>query len=160
MTYMDNETISLFQDNHTHATETSRIGAEGESLARIYLERHRYRLVMANFKIPVGRNTRGAIVTGEIDLIAYDQDTLCFIEVKTRTSDDFATPESAVDLRKQRQIIRTARKYKKLFHLDNAKVRYDVIAIVLKKGERPKIDLIKDYFREENFRKKFREDYF
>lgn len=115
---------------------------------------------MANFKIPVGRNTRGAVVTGEIDLIAYDEDTLCFVEVKTRSSDDFASPQSAVDLRKQRQIIRTARKYKKLFHLDGAKIRYDVVAIIIKKGERPKIELIKDYFREENFRKRFREDYF
>ena len=157
---METESLSLFQDKHSEATPTSKIGAEGESLARNYLERQKYRIVLANFKIPVGRNMRSAVVTGEIDLVAYDEDTLCFVEVKTRSSDDFASPQSAVDLRKQRQIIRTARKYKKLFHLENVKIRYDVVAIVIKKGERPKIELIKDYFREENFRKQFREDYF
>jgi putative endonuclease len=101
----------------------------------------------------VGRNTRGAIVTGEIDLIAYDADRLCFIEVKTRSSDDFASPLAAVDLRKQRQIIRAARMYRKIFHLPKAKIRYDVVSIVLPAGERPRVELFKNYFREDKFRK-------
>ena len=45
----------------------------------------------------------------EIDLVAYDGPTVCFVEVKTRASDRFAAPEANVDLRKQRQVTRAAR---------------------------------------------------
>ena len=95
------------------------------------------------------------MVTGEIDLIALDADVLCFVEVKTRSSNDFASPLAAVDLRKQRQIIRTARMYRKIFRLQSIKFRYDVISIVLPENERPTIGLFKDYFNEAKFRKSF-----
>src|SRR5258706_8208938 len=99
-------------------------GDHGETLAARFLERKGYRLVVANFKVPVGRNSRGVQVTGEIDLIALDGDTLCFIEVKARHSDDFAPVITAVDRRKQRQIIRTARVYRRIFGGDEIKYRY------------------------------------
>src|ERR1044072_1625563 len=101
----------------------SSLGQLGESYAAAYLDQLGYRLaaadlthlgyalVPANFILPVGRNRRGAIVNAEIDLIAYDGDTLCFIEVKTRSSDWFAPPEVNVELRKRRQITRAARVY-------------------------------------------------
>src|SRR4051812_3672301 len=63
------------------------LGMRGEALAALHLERAGYRLVAANFTVPVGRNRRGAVVHAEIDLIAYDGPVLCFIEVKTRASD-------------------------------------------------------------------------
>lgn len=149
------ETFSIIQDKQSGARTTSEVGARGENLAAGFLIKNGYRLVLSNFKVPVGRNTRGAIVTGEIDLIAYDADRLCFIEVKTRSSDDFASPLAAVDLRKQRQIVRAARMYRKIFHLPKAKVRYDVISIVLPENERPRIELFKNYFSEAKFRKNF-----
>src|SRR5215213_9651108 len=58
------------------------LGNLGESYAAAYLDQLGYRLVAANFTLPVGRNLRGAIINAEIDLIAYDGDILCFIEVK------------------------------------------------------------------------------
>ena len=149
------ENFSITQDIQTAVLATSEIGTRGELLAARFLIKKGYRLVLSNFKVPVGRNIRGAIVTGEIDLIAYDEDKLCFIEVKTRSSDEFASPLAAVDLRKQRQIIRTARMYRKIFHLPKAKIRYDVISIVLPEDERPQIELFKNYFREDKFRKNF-----
>ena len=82
------------------------LGKLGEQYAAAYLEQIGYRLVAANFTLPVGRNLRGAVVNAELDLIAYDQNTLCFIEVKTRASDWFAPPEVNIDLRKRRQIAR------------------------------------------------------
>lgn len=152
------EIISLLKHNHSAPSATSEIGAEGERLAAEFLIKRGYRPVLSNFKVPVGRNIRGAIVTGEIDLIAYDENKLCFIEVKTRSTDEYASPLAAVDLRKQRQIVRTARVYRKIFHLPDARIRYDVIGIVLAKNERPKIELFKNYFNEDIFRKVFWSD--
>ena len=95
------------------------------------MERAGYRLVAANFRLPVGRNLRGAVVQTEIDLVAYEGATLCFVEVKTRASDRFAAPEANVDLRKQRQITRAARAYRRAFGVTAAPYRYDVVSLVL-----------------------------
>jgi len=137
-------------------SETMRVGILGEELACRFLMKNRCRLVVANFKVPIGRNSRGATVTGEIDIIALDEnDTLCFIEVKTRSSDHFAAPIAAVDLKKQRQIIRTARMYRKIFNLHDIQYRYDVISIVLGKDDKPKIEHFVNFWNEAKFRKKF-----
>lgn len=148
------ENYSLFQDKRFPEETTSKFGERGERLALRFLLKQKYRIACANFKTPVGRNIRGAIVTGEIDLIAYDESSLCFIEVKTRSSDEFASPLAAVDLRKQRQIIRTARMYRRIFHLMDAKIRYDVVSIVLRKDAKPEIELFKNYFSEHRLEKK------
>ncbi|HLM01814.1 MAG TPA: YraN family protein [Pyrinomonadaceae bacterium] len=146
----------MFPDKHFTPEASSLLGARGERLARAFLLKQNYRVACANFKAPVGRNRRGALVTGEIDLIAYDESFLCFIEVKTRSSGEFAAPLAAVDLRKQRQIIRAARMYRRIFHLQSAKIRYDVVSIILRKdaGEKPEIELFKNYFGERKFEKK------
>lgn len=123
-------------------------------MAREYLQKKDYRIVMTNFRTLIGRNRRGAAVTGEIDIVALEGDILCFVEVKTRTSDDFASPLSAVDLRKQRQITRTARVYRKTFGLMGWIYRFDGIGVVLKKRDAPRINLIKDFWHESKFRKK------
>jgi putative endonuclease len=149
------ENFSLLQDKRFPEETTSSFGERGERLAREYLLKQNYRIVCTNFKAPVGHNRRGAIVTGEIDLIAYDESSLCFIEVKTRSSDEFASPLAAVNLRKQRQIIRAARMYRKIFHLHDAKIRYDVVSIILRKDSQPEIELFKNYFGESRFEKKF-----
>ena len=109
---------------------------------------------MANFKVPVGRNSKGVQVTGEIDLIALDGDILCFIEVKTRRSSSFAGPLSAVDRRKQRQITRTARIYKRIFSTYDLVDRFDVVTVVIAPGAEPEIELIKSFWHESRFRKK------
>lgn len=154
--FVMSEILSLYnQDNRSAATSSSKVGQIGEELAADFLKRKGYRLVLANFKVPVGRNRLGVSVTGEIDLIALDKEVLCFVEVKTRSSDEFASPLAAVDLRKQRQIIRTAKVYRKIFSINEIKFRYDVVSIVLVENARPKIELFKGYWTEEKFRKKF-----
>jgi len=107
------------------------LGRRGEELAAAYLLQANYRIVAANFSLPVGRNRMGAQIEGEIDLIAYEGDTLCFIEVKSRTSAWFAPPEANVDRRKQRQIARAARAYRRMFGLLGAPYRYDVVTVIL-----------------------------
>src|SRR5438309_3080593 len=100
-----------------HPQTLPSLGERGERIAADFLMTSGYRLVVSNFKVPVGRNTKGVQVTGEIDLIALDGDTLCFVEVKTRRSDEFTPVTTNVDLRKQRQIIRTAKVYRRLFNV-------------------------------------------
>jgi putative endonuclease len=142
------------------AKSSSRVGEIGEEIAARFLLRNGYRIVLANFKAPVGRNRLGATVTGEIDLIAFDGSILCFIEVKTRSSDEFASPLAAVDLRKQRQIIRAAKVYRKTFRIEAINFRYDALSIVLRENGRPAIELFKNFWTEEKFQKKSWSDEF
>ena len=108
----------------------------------------------ANFTLPVGRNLRGTVVNAEIDLVAYDVDTLCFVEVKSRASDWFAAPEVNVDLRKRRQIARAARVYRQMLGIEDQKYRYDVVTVVLIPDSTPQIDLLKNFWTEESLRKR------
>jgi putative endonuclease len=134
------------------------LGRRGEQLASAYLEQQGYRLVAANFTLPVGRNLRGAIISAEIDLVAYDGPTLCFVEVKTRASDWFAPPQVNVDLRKRRQIARAARAYRHMLGLENSPYRYDVVSIVLPADTDPntkvQIDILRNFWTEEKLRKR------
>lgn len=149
---------TIFQSgNLTKETATKRLGRRGEELAAEFLKRRGFNLVAANFIVPVGRNRLGVLINAEIDLVAYDGETLCFIEVKTRSSDDFAAPEAAVDLRKQRQITRAARAYRKIFHIYNQPFRYDVVSVVMEK-RKPKIELFTNFWNESKFRKKVWEE--
>lgn len=141
------------KDKRSTATSTSLLGERGEAIAAKFLEDCGYRLVVSNFKVPVGRNSRGAQVTGEIDIIALDGETLCFIEVKTRRSDEFAPLLTAVDIRKQRQITRTAKVYRRIFGIRDIKYRYDVITVLMPKHAKPEIELTKDFWNESKFRK-------
>jgi putative endonuclease len=136
------------------------LGRHGEDLAARYLERRGFRLVAANFRVPIGRSRVGVQVTGEIDLIALDGDTLCFIEIKSRSSEEIKSALAAVDLRKQRQIIRAARVYKRIFRIDDVEFRYDVVTIVKDAGALPKIELIRGLWTEAKFRKRAWSDEF
>ena len=123
----------------------SSLGQLGEAYAAAYLEQLGYRLVAANFTLPIGRNLRGVIVNAEIDLVAYDQNTLCFIEVKTRASDWFAPPQINVDLRKRRQIARAARVYRRMLGIENQPYRYDVVTVILNDESSPKLELLRNF---------------
>jgi len=132
----------------------SSLGKLGEDYAAAYLDQLGYRLVAANFTLPVGRNRRGALVNAEIDLVAYDGDTLCFIEVKTRASDWFAPPEVNVDLRKRRQITRAARVYRQMLGIEDEPHRYDVVTVVLNDASTPQIELLRNFWTEKSLRKR------
>ena len=132
------------------------LGRRGELLAAAYLEQQGYRLVASNFTLPVGRNMRGAIVKAEIDLIAYEGPTLCFIEVKTRASDWFAPPQANVDLRKRRQIARAARAYRRMLGLESTSYRYDVVSVILPaETEGPRdVEILRSFWTEQTLRKR------
>lgn len=134
----------------------SSLGALGESYAAAYLEQLGYRLVAANFSLPVGRNLRGAIINAEMDLIAYDNNTLCFIEVKTRASDWFAPPQANVDLRKRRQISRAARAYRQMLGIETQPYRYDVVTVIPNERDpsTPEVELLRNFWTDESLRKR------
>jgi putative endonuclease len=131
------------------------LGEYGERLVAEYLKRQGYRIVATNFITPIGYGRTGRQITGEVDIIAYDESarpyTLAFIEVKTRSSDEIAAPEAAVDVRKQRQIIRAARIFRRITDVSNEPYRYDVVSVVVKPGAEPEIALRRRYFSEERF---------
>jgi putative endonuclease len=129
------------------------LGAMGERAAVKFLkEIEGYEIVAVNYRVPLGRSLQGQKITGEIDIIAYDEATLVFIEVKTRTSDELVAPERAVDLRKQRQIARAARRYRQILKIVNVPHRYDVVTVVPQtKGN--KIELLRTYFDDSVFQR-------
>jgi putative endonuclease len=131
------------------------LGRQGEALALEHLEFAGYRVVAANVSLPVGRNRRGLIINAEIDLVAYDGPVLCFVEVKTRASDDFAPPQVNVDLRKRRQIARAARAYRRMLGLADATYRFDVVTVVTSDdGSAPRIQLIRNFWTDETLRRR------
>ncbi len=136
------------------APATVLLGEQGEKLAAEFLRCSGYRIVVTNFKVPVGRNRNGAQVTGEIDIVALDGETLCFIEVKTRRSDEFTPVITAVDIRKQRQITRTSKVYRRVFDIRGIEYRFDVVTVLLAKGEDPVIELTRGFWNEADFRKR------
>ncbi len=128
----------------TQGLSAVELGKYGENLAKEFLKNQGYKIVVTNFSIRLGRSLSGRPITGEIDIIAYDQEILCFVEVKTRST-DFLAPEKAVDLAKQRQLSRVAKRYKEIFQLPYEPSRFDVVAILLT-GPNADIRLEKDFF--------------
>ena len=97
-----------------------RTGRRGEEAAYFHLRRAGYVMVARNFRSPNHR--------GEIDLIGWDGDVLCFIEVKTRTTHDVKPAEAAVDRDKRRSLAAVARDY--LRHLPpSCQWRFDVLSV-------------------------------
>lgn len=127
------------------------MGERGERAAVEHLiEREGFEIVATNFRVPIGRGLRGQKVTAEIDIIAYDRETLVFVEVKTRASDEIVAPERAVDLRKQRQIARAARRFRRLMKVTQEPYRYDVVTVIAEtSGNR--IKLLRGYFNDRVF---------
>lgn len=164
---------SLVQDRPL--TPSLDLGRQGEQLAAAYLAQLGYQIVAANFIVPVGRNRNDAVVNVEIDLVAYEGPLLCFVEVKTRTSDWFAPPTANVDLRKQRQVTRAADVYRRMFGLEAEPYRFDVVSVILPahseistnadqldddgpvKSKGFQIDLFRNFWGRDKFRKRHAE---
>jgi len=131
------------------------LGEAGEQLALEFLKRRGYQIVLTNFTVPIGYSRNGRQITGEIDIVAYDETsspfTLTFVEVKTRTRSDIAAPEAAVDARKQKQIIRAAKLYRRLMRIENEPYRYDVVGIVTEADAEPDYTLSRGYFTDQRF---------
>lgn len=149
------EVLSIFNNEDNPAIDgRMELGTKGEDLAAELLRIEGYLLVAANFKVPVGRNRRGVQISGEIDIIALDGEMLCFIEVKTRRSDAFTPVITNVDIRKQRQITRTAKIYRRIFGLRGMAFRFDVVTVLMPKHSDPVVELTKGFWSASKFRKR------
>ena len=99
-------------------------GRLGEQAARKHLQQLGLKFLTANF-----RSRRG-----EVDLIFREQDCLVFIEVKTRSSEDWTRPAAAVNARKRRLLTLTALDYLKLLQNPPIKIRFDIVEVLLRDG--------------------------
>jgi putative endonuclease len=104
--------------------EHLRRGRLGELAAKRHLQRLGLKFLTANFRSP----------RGEIDLIFRDGEGLVFVEVKTRSSEDWTRPAAAVDARKRRLLSLTAIDYLKRLHHPQVKVRFDIVEVLLTDG--------------------------
>lgn len=95
-----------------------RLGKQGENAACRYLKRSGYKIIERNYK------TR----FGEVDIIAQKEDTIAFIEVKTRLTDKFGAPAEAVTFAKQRKYALAAQLYFSQCE-DDCIIRFDVIEV-------------------------------
>lgn len=105
--------------------EHLRRGELGERAAKKHLQQLGLKFLTANF-----RSKRG-----EIDLVFRDSDCLVFVEVKTRSSEDWTRPAAAVNARKRRLLSQTALDYLRLLKDPRVKIRFDIVEVLLAEGE-------------------------
>jgi len=113
------------------------LGKQGEALAVQALKSNGYRILARNLRVKFG----------EIDLVAQQGPTLCFVEIKARTSTRFGWPEEGVSHLKQWRLTRLAQWYLQRYRLADTPVRFDVVSILLNSDGSPaRTRLIKGAF--------------
>jgi putative endonuclease len=98
---------------------TAEVGRRGETLAVALLKKKGYSIIDRNYRCQLG----------EVDVVALDGKTVCFVEVKTRRSNRYDRPEMAVHKRKQQKLSKVAHWFLRDKNMQNVSVRFDVIAI-------------------------------
>ena len=129
-------------------TPRRRLGDLGERLAERHLRALGFRIAARNVRVPLGHSTSGRAVIGEIDLVAYDGDTLVFIEVKTRRREGVFAVERAVDLQKRSLVARSARRYRRWFGVASDPYRFDVVTVLAPRSGAPRVRLLRGAFRD------------
>jgi putative endonuclease len=112
-------------------------GERGEEAAYFFLRRQGY--------VVVAQRYRSGLRPGDIDLIAWEEDTLCFIEVKTRLSRNVATAEASVDEEKRTTLRRLANIYLRSY-TQRPNTRFDVVSVYPSKTDAPGFDLFRNAF--------------
>ena len=110
-------------------------GVKGETIAARHLKKKGYKILDRNYRTKLG----------EIDIVARDKDTIVFVEVKARRSNQYGSPKWAVTPKKQRKISMAALFYLKETKQIRAKARFDVVSITAIEEE-PRIEIIKNAF--------------
>jgi putative endonuclease len=114
-----------------------RLGTRGENLACRFLRRNGYKILSRNFRGRTG---------GEIDIVCRERDTLVFVEVKTRTREDFGRPFDAVDRNKQKRIARGGLAWLRLLDDPDILFRFDVVEVIIAEGKQPRVELLRNAF--------------
>ena len=111
------------------------LGDRGEDMAAAHLKKQGYKILERNYRTPIG----------EIDLVARHQGVLVIIEVKTRRSRRFGSPQEAVHPAKQERLRNLAEYYLQQQGLVEVMVRFDVVGILWEQGK-PVIEVIPGAF--------------
>ena len=117
-------------------------GARGEDEAYFHLRKLGFIIVARDYRSPRRR--------GDIDLIAFEKETLCFIEVKTRSRRNFMPAEAAVDDEKRATLSALAREYLKQYAQAQAKApafRFDVMSVYLESNDTADVTLFRNAFQ-------------
>jgi len=117
--------------------EHLRRGARGEKLACQFLRSHGYKILCRNFRDRTG---------GEIDIVCRDGDTLVFVEVKTRGSEDFGRPVEAVNRQKQLRVSKGGLAWLRMLDNPDIVFRFDVVEVLLPNEGDPQLELIQNAF--------------
>ena len=120
-----------------YAAASSKMITAGEDLAHRYLRKRGCTVVARRYRPPAGG--------GEIDLVAWQGETLVFVEVKTRATGEFGPPDRAVDAEKQEYLAHAGRDYARRAGVEWKRVRFDIVGVILTKPA--KIEWLRDAFR-------------
>ncbi|MGC2163875.1 MAG: YraN family protein [Silvibacterium sp.] len=113
-------------------------GRRGERAAYFYLRRLGY--------VVTARGWRSAKARGDLDVVAWEDEVLCFIEVKTRTTRAVAPAEAAVDGEKRRMLRKMAHYYLRQLPKQNVPVRFDILSIYFEAGKSADFELFRGAF--------------
>jgi len=120
--------------------KTDATGRLGEKLAQEYLKEHGYAIVECNYRSP----------DGEIDIVASKQGFLVFVEVRTKSTRTFGSPEESITRRKKQKLVTVSQHYLQNRDIKPAQWRIDFIAVELDAAGSPKrIEHFEDAIGEE-----------
>ena len=120
-----------------HQLTPDELCKKGEALAGKILKKKGYKILKRNYVSKYG----------EIDIVAYDRGIICFVEVKTRQSENYGPPELAVTKEKRKRIVRTALNYLMINNIEDTDCRFDVVSILYKEDvSKPDIELLESAF--------------
>ena len=112
-------------------------GSRAEDLAVEFLRRQGYKILERNFKLKLG----------EIDIVAEDQDTLCFVEVRAKAKGGMVSPLESITPTKQRKLSRLALMYlQNRYQSLDVRSRFDVVAVVFDEQGKEMIEILKNAF--------------
>ena len=129
--------LSRFSRSKESFPEHLRRGARGEKLAARFLRSRGYKILYRNFK------ARGG---GEIDIVCRDGDSLVFVEVKTRTGEEFGRPIEAVGREKQLRVSKGGLAWLRLLDNPDVAFRFDAVEVLGPDEGEPRCELIQDAF--------------
>jgi putative endonuclease len=112
------------------------LGAIGEKRASSFLKKNGFKILKKNFKTSFG----------EIDIIAMKKEVIHFIEVKTRSHNDYDSAVNAIDTHKMRHIARTAEWFLEHYHKNYAGSQIDACIVLFKEEQNPTIHLLENIY--------------
>lgn len=121
----------------TSRSEHLRLGERGEKLACRFLRKNGYKVLYRNFRGRTG---------GEIDIVCREKDTLVFVEVKTRSSEEFGRGFDAIDQDKRKRIARGGLAWLRLLDNPDILFRFDVVEVVVANDSEPRFELLRNAF--------------